>query len=954
MAKQRMTDVFQQLRGLIDSLAVSDLADEALLERFIQRGDQVAFAALVRRHGELVLGVCRRRLSDPQEVEDAFQATFLVLVRKAAGLSRRSLLANWLYGVASRIAGRARHYALRRRAQFCAVAEEPVAERPCEVQRLELRGVLDEEVNQLPEKYRVPVLLCYLEGKTNEEASRLLDWPKGTVATRLARARRLLRTRLVRRGFVLSGGALVTALAPSTGAAIPPALLMATVKAGLQGAARIGATAGALSPRVAALADLAVRDLFLTKLRTLAVLLATVLALGTGAGWLYDRLLHTRPLDAAQPEIPPPGDRIQAPLVIAQMPLVLPGKDHEAPKREDEPRPGRAWSLRAHWAHRSAVNTLAFSPDGKLVASKATPGPDVKDRKPEDSCIQLHEATTGARRVVLRGMDQASSAPWLAFSPDGQTLVTAEGPGVLWDLTRAQVRATLKQTTPLERVLFSPDGKTLAMMRNDGTGLFVDWATGQIKAPLGGKSTSIVLTAAFSPDGSTFISYDMLGSLSVWDTATGKLRADRLLNTSQPGKDHFLDDFRVSAALSPDTKVLAIGTHNWPPGQVVDPEGGSVQLWNIATGKLLASIPGKWSNVAPVNLAFSPDGTVLALGNADGAIRLWDVKAAKEVVKLVGHKSRITALAFSRDGQCLASGDSDGLVRTFTLGEAREPANPKQDDLPPTKAPPGSKAPAGPKDDVAWKLQAAWAHRGTVAALAFSPDGKSVVSQACPALNESAEDVMRQSRRGFEEIRVQIHDAATGKRRAILTRLDPGARSLAFSPDGKLLALALDPPVLWDVDKACIRATLRAERTSRFPTLSPGGAQLITFSPDGKVLAVQDANGMLRVNDTATAKIKVSFRPDPEGLQSVALTFSSDSKTLLTGHFDSTVRVWATATGKLEASHTLNAGSWCSTAFSPDAATIAFAFPGARSSYGTWPRGSSGPRLRGSRNLTSR
>src|SRR5262249_4169230 len=134
---------------------------------------------------------------------------------------------------------------------------------------------------------------------------------------------------------------------------------------------------------------------------------------------------------------------------------------------------------------------------------------------------------------------------------------------------------------------------------------------------------------------------------------------------------------------------------------------------------------------------------------------------------------------------------------------------------------------------------------------------------------------------------------------------------------------------LWDVDKACIRATLRAELTSRFfPTLSPSSAQLITFSPDGKLLAVQDANGMLRVYDTATAKIKVSFRPDPEGLQSVALTFSSDSKTLLTGHFDSTVRVWTTATGKLEASHTLNAGSWCSTAFSPDAATIAFAFTG--------------------------
>lgn len=187
-----------------------EVSDQQLLELFATQKDEAAFAALVHRHGPLVLAVCRRVLGPGPDVEDAFQATFLVLVQKAARLRRPELLANWLYGVAYRIARKLRTTAETRRRHEARklhpvfTLTEPGAE--------ELRPILDEELHRLPEKYRVAVVLCYLQGKTNEEAAQQLHWPTGTVKGRLARARDLLRSRLVRRGVTLSGAALAWCL----------------------------------------------------------------------------------------------------------------------------------------------------------------------------------------------------------------------------------------------------------------------------------------------------------------------------------------------------------------------------------------------------------------------------------------------------------------------------------------------------------------------------------------------------------------------------------------------------------------------------------------------------------------------------------------------------------------------------------------------------------------------
>ncbi|HEV3121910.1 MAG TPA: sigma-70 family RNA polymerase sigma factor, partial [Isosphaeraceae bacterium] len=225
MAPGRRGDLQRPLQYLFGTGTVAGVSEAGLLTRFLTRGDEVAFEAILAWHGPMVLGVCRRVLSDASDVEDAFQATFLVLLRKAGSLRDGDLLGPWLHGVASRIAVRARSQAARRRAieglgaRNLAVDASPAAEWS------DVRPVFDEELARLPERYRAAVVLCCMEGLRLEEAARQLGCPVGTIKSRLARGRERLRARLIRRGLapavVLPLGALSREAAQ---AAIPDTL----------------------------------------------------------------------------------------------------------------------------------------------------------------------------------------------------------------------------------------------------------------------------------------------------------------------------------------------------------------------------------------------------------------------------------------------------------------------------------------------------------------------------------------------------------------------------------------------------------------------------------------------------------------------------------------------------------------------------------------------------------
>jgi len=284
-------------------------SDGELLERFTSLQDENAFAVLMDRHGPLVLGLCRRLLRDGHDADDAFQATFLVLVRKAGSIRRRDTLASWLYGVAYRTAREAWARSERRPVSELPAGEpalpDPLAADPtAEADRRELCALLAEELHRLPDKLRTPIVLCDLEGKTQEEAARQIGCPKGTILSRLSRGRERLRDQLARRGVTLSVAALAAALTHQATAAVPAGLAEATLQSALP--------QGAGAAPVVTLATVVLRGMAASKLKATALVLLVVAAVAAAAwpvAWhLAEPAAETRsgyPDDFAMPSTEP-------------------------------------------------------------------------------------------------------------------------------------------------------------------------------------------------------------------------------------------------------------------------------------------------------------------------------------------------------------------------------------------------------------------------------------------------------------------------------------------------------------------------------------------------------------------------------------------------------------------------------------------------------------------------
>ena len=282
------------IRRLFGDGSASGMDAGELLRRFASDRDPVALEVLVARHGPMVLGVCRRVLGDRHASDDAFQATFLLLAKKAGAIRDPDRLGPWLHGVAHRVAVRARSDLARRNARERPGAEDLAMATPADeagFDRLELRAALDEEVRRLPEKFRDPIVLCYLDGLTHDEAATRLRCPVGTVRSRLAAGRAKLRDRLARRGVEVPSGALAAAIsAEAVPAIVSPVLLTSTVKAATAFAAGLtGATAAGVVPAaVASLAEGVSTTMILSKIKlTAGLALAGMMTVGVGGVAAY-------------------------------------------------------------------------------------------------------------------------------------------------------------------------------------------------------------------------------------------------------------------------------------------------------------------------------------------------------------------------------------------------------------------------------------------------------------------------------------------------------------------------------------------------------------------------------------------------------------------------------------------------------------------------------------------
>jgi RNA polymerase sigma factor (sigma-70 family) len=500
-----MTTTLQPLLHRLRHLAAphDPDGDAALLGRFVRTGDQAAFAALVARHGPLVWGVCRRTLAD-SDAEDAFQATFLVLARRAGAVRRPDALTGWLYGVALRVARKARGRLFRRPRQAPAGVLEAPAPGPGPLETLtgrELLDALDEEVGRLPEAYRLPVVLCCLEGLSQEEAAQRLGWTDGSVKGRLERGRKRLAARLARRGLTLTAVLAAAAVARGAAAGVRQALAAAT-RAAVAFSAGPGAGGAGASARALAWAEEAA-GATRPGLRAVTALLLAVGLAAAGAGLLVAR----------GPDAPPAGD---APKAAAE---AAPATD-----RFGDPLPDGALARlgTVRLRHDESVHAVEFSPDGKVLASAG-----------HDGTVRLWDPATGKELHRLEGHKGQVSG--VAFAPDGKALATGDADGMvrLWDsATGKRLWEGNERMMSVLSLAFSPDGKTVAAgLAQQGSDCLVclwDAATGKKLRELKGHRPRQdaypegVFALAFSPDGKTLASGNEEKAVRLWDVATGK------------------------------------------------------------------------------------------------------------------------------------------------------------------------------------------------------------------------------------------------------------------------------------------------------------------------------------------------------------------------------------------------------------------------------------------------
>lgn len=827
-------------RALADHLAALPAAQ--LLSRYAATRDAQAFAGLVHQFGPLVLGTCRRVLGPSPDADDAFQAVFLALSRQAGSFRDPHALPAWLHRVSLRVSRKA---LARRASEPLRGLTPPGSPEPvdptdpfADVAWKDVRRVLDEEIDALPEKYRGPVVLCWLDGLTQDEAAGKLGLSLNTLKRRLDAGRELLRSRLLRRGVA---PVLVTAVvATPTGlrAVVPESLKALAVELGVGGAVPDG---------VAALEVVVAATVPARKYLKVGFALALIGGVATaGVVMLSD-------------DPPPPGVRAEAPA-------------EPTPPKDDKPEPApppraagpRPLSIPRNRMVHDSVGVgmgafITFSPDGNTLAISGT---WVSNSRRTETLFKQWDVMTGRELDTLKLPPGRAEA--VAYSPDGRTVAVqfkVWGAGVdrrlfLFDLATGQERFAAA-TADLRVLAFSPDGKLLAGVSPSPRLYDVEKEEGRaaLKEAIkdrndgqNGNGTHV----AFSRDGST-LATTCPGGIRLCDPNTGAQKA-----VIDP---HLMSGF----ALSPDGKALAAVFSK------------TIKLWDLEA----KPGPPEWLQVDEGSfqcVAFSPDGRLLATGGDDKRVRLWNLKTRKELAVLNGHLRSVTCVAFRPDGKTLASASADGTVKLWDIETLKELG--------------AIRGPVELAGDVRWVLyhpdgkSLFFARHVTANGYAEIVHWHLATEKALPTFK----DEMKSHAETFAAVishdgstlvagttgQIKFWNLGTGRVVKTLEWLHPSGQSglepyhLAYTRDGKTLVTGTTGAIaLWDVERGAVRA--------RIGTPGSGLLRPYTLSPDGRRLLVRN-EGKLRVVDVETAEVRKSFDPALD-----CPAFSPDGKTLAVG-----------------------------------------------------------------------
>jgi RNA polymerase sigma factor (sigma-70 family) len=951
--------------------SLSHESDRQLLERFARSGDEAAFAAIVDRHGPMLLGLCRRLLNDTHLADDVLQATFLVLARKAGSIRHRESLASWLYRVAQRIARHARlaEAGRSRRERQAAAGREQATDGDPGWE--ELLRVLDEELQRMPERYRSPLLLCYLEGRTQDEAAKHLGCSLSTLRRDLDRGRELLRARMTRRGATLGAGLFAGFLAPS----VARATLTADLQRAVLTAALAGANGAAVAASVAALAKGGMRMASFAKIALWAVVAATLGGMLAGIAWHREALLKaTEPSQEthAIPSAHPAAD------ARPDWPAKEPAQRRD---RFNDPLPAGAVARIGTVAFRHGrINyghSLTFTPDGKHLVS--TGGGWVRrwDVATRHATINLGDGwrtgygndlvTADARlaRVCFHVAVPAGGLQWQCteydlgsgkaqrtyqiefprntqdahglpgfLSPDGQTFAELNDRGklTLWNAGGQFTHHIRPDGGTWTALAFTPDSRTVVVGDEGHTFRVFDVTTGKMQRSFGLLKGNAVARMAISPDGRWLVTAggQKRGNTWIWPLDRF-LRVWSLKEGTVVRTLDFPEDLGARSLLfTRDSRTVIAAIQGGRNGSPV-----AVRCWDAATGK-----PGRaWTEdgTLGLTLAVSPDGKTLAAMNDDGVIRLLDMETGRERNPREASPCALEAVCFRPDGKALRTAGRDQAVREWDAATGRllvphlsrtaghSPAFLAGGELLMTYAPrEGSTTKVRITDPATGKLVLERA----AALVIVSPDGKRMAAWD-------------------EDRSIRVLDTGTGK---VIQTLAPAEEQKAwphasalrgFTSDGRSLILQGETVSVWDVQTgkpktswSLLKNHVLEKPAAEREWQSWERIEAVAVSPDGSKLAFslmkdrpgksgsRNWFGRIALLETATGKLLFQADADDETFES--LTFSPDGTALAAGGLW-TVRVWEVATGKEAGKYEGHRGRVRSVAFDPDGKRLASA-----------------------------